>query len=43
MKLDKYDRMFIAFMFVVVTLVSICSCVFAAEDVKKAVESLKTL
>lgn len=33
MKLDKYDRMFIAFMFVVVTLVSICSCVFAAEDV----------
>lgn len=31
MKLDKYDRMFIAFIFVVVTIVSICNCCFADE------------
>lgn len=32
MKLDKYDRMFIAFMFVIVTFVSIGKC-FAVEDI----------
>lgn len=31
MKLDKYDRMFIAFMFIIVTVVSICNTVRASE------------